>query len=104
MCSSDLPLKMVLPEEGLIYIMLGSAIMKGAPHPNAARLAANFAVSRQAQAFSAAAGRIPVRADVTPTPPDALQRIAGRTLVSTAFGPEDDRKWKRTFDELFKRR
>lgn len=79
-------------------------VSANAAHPNAARLAANFAVSRQAQAFSAAAGRIPVRADVTPTPPDALQRIAGRTLVSTAFGPEDDRKWKRTFDELFKRR
>ena len=75
-----------------------------APHPNAARLAANFAISKQAQAFAATAGRIPVRADVTPNPPDALKKIEGRALVATSFGPEDDRKWKRTFNEFFRPR
>ena len=75
-----------------------------APHPNAALLAANFAVSRDAQAHSAIYGRMPVRADVTPNPPDALARLAGKAIVPTLFGPEDDRKWKRIFDELFRRR
>jgi iron(III) transport system substrate-binding protein len=75
-----------------------------APHPNAALLAANFAISREAQAHSAVYGRMPVRADVTPNPPDALARIAGKTILPTLFGPEDDRKWKRIFDEIFRRR
>ena len=75
-----------------------------APHPNAARLAANFALSAQAQMFSAKAGRIPVRGDVSPNPPDALTKISGKTLVATSFGPEDDRKWKRIFNEFFRPR
>ena len=75
-----------------------------APHPNAARLAANFAISQEAQAFGAKFGRIPVRADVTPNPPDAISRLKGRTIVPVVFGPEDERKWKRQFDELFRPR
>jgi hypothetical protein len=71
---------------------------------NAARLAANFAISAEAQAFGAKFGRIPVRADVTPNPPDALTRLKGRTIIPVVFGPEDERKWKRQFDELFRPR
>jgi iron(III) transport system substrate-binding protein len=90
--------------EPVSFHMVQTGVSAFAAHPNAARLAANFAVSRQAQQFSALSGRIPVRGDVTTTPPDALQRLAGRTLVATAFGPDDDRKWKRTFDEIFRPR
>ncbi len=79
-------------------------VSANAPHPNAALLAANFAVSREAQEHSAKFGRLPVRADVTPNPPDALTRIASKTVVPTLFGPEDDRKWKRVFDELLRGR
>jgi iron(III) transport system substrate-binding protein len=79
-------------------------VSANAPHPNAAVLAANFAVSREAQEHSAKYGRMPVRADVTPNPPDGLTRIAGRTVVPTLFGPEDDRKWKKVFDELLRGR
>ncbi len=75
-----------------------------APHPNAALLAANFAIGRDAQQHSATFGRLPVRADVTPNPPDALTRITGKTIVPTLFGPEDDRKWKKLFDELLRGR
>jgi iron(III) transport system substrate-binding protein len=75
-----------------------------APHPNAARLAANFIISQQGQAFAAKFGRVPVRGDVSPNPPDALAQIAGKTIVATSFDPEAERKWRRTFDELFRPR
>ncbi len=90
--------------EPVSFHMVQVGVSAFAAHPNAARLAANFAVSQQMQQLSANAGRIPVRADVKTTPPDALARIANKTLVFTAFGPEDDRKWKRTFDEIFRPR
>jgi len=75
-----------------------------APHPNAALLAANFAISQQGQAYGAKFGRTPVRADVQPNPPDSVSRLAGRTIVPVTFGPEDERKWKRTYDEIFRPR
>jgi len=84
--------------------MVQVGVSAQAPHPNAARLAANFAISQEAQAFGAKFGRIPVRADVTPNPPDAISRLKGRTIVPVIFGPEDERKWKRQFDELFRPR
>ena len=84
--------------------MVQVGVSSQAPHPNAARLAANFAISQEAQAFGANFGRLPVRADVTPNPPDALTRLKGRTIVPVVFGPEDERKWKRQFDELFRPR
>ena len=79
-------------------------ISVNAPHPNAALLAANFAVGREAQARSAEFGRMPVRADVATNPPDALVPLKGRTLVPTLFGPQDDRKWSKLFDELLRGR
>ena len=75
-----------------------------APRPNAARLAADYALSQEAQAFSAKFGRIPVRADVTPNPPDAVSRLKTGKIIPVVFGPEDERKWKRQFDELFRPR
>ena len=84
--------------------MVQVGVSAQAPHPNAARLAANFAISQEAQAFGAKFGRIPVRADVTPNPPDAISRLKGRAIVPVVFGPEDERKWKRQFDELFRPR
>ena len=75
-----------------------------APHPNAALLAANFAISQQGQAYGARFGRTPVRNDVQPNPPDSVSRLAGRTIVPVTFGPEDERKWKRTYDEIFRPR
>ena len=39
-----------------------------APHPNAAKLAANFLLSQQAQAFYTKFGRLPTRSDVTSNP------------------------------------
>jgi iron(III) transport system substrate-binding protein len=94
----------IFPLEPVSFHMVQVAISASAPHPNAARLAANYAISRQMQQMAAKSGRIPVRGDVETTPPHALDRLAGRTLVPTAFGPEEDRKWKRTFDELFRPR
>ena len=75
-----------------------------APHPNAALLAANFAISQQGQTYGAKFGRTPVRNDVQPNPPDSVSRLAGRAIVPVTFGPEDERKWKRTYDEIFRPR
>ena len=94
----------IFPLDPVAAFMVQVGVSAQAPHPSAARLAANFAISQEAQAFGAKFGRLPVRPDVTPNPPDALTRLKGRTIIPVVFGPDDERKWKRQFDELFRPR
>ena len=92
----------VLDPVAVFMVQVGMSVQS--PHPNAARLAANYAISQEAQAISAKYGRVPVRADVTPNPPDAISRLKGAKIAPVVFGPEDERKWKRQFDEIFRPR
>ncbi len=74
-----------------------------APHPNAAKLAENFVLSRQAQTFITRKGRFPTRADVPTNPPDIGERLKPMKVVPVLFNGTDQRKWQRTFNELFAR-
>ena len=75
-----------------------------APHPNAAKLAANFLLSQQAQAFYTKFGRLPTRSDVTPNPADAVKTLESRKVVPVLFNPEDERMWQKTFVSTFRQR
>jgi iron(III) transport system substrate-binding protein len=75
-----------------------------APHPNAARLAANFMLSQECQQFLAKFGRIPTRTDVASNPPGIVELMRTRKVVTELLTPEEERTWQRTFDSLFKPR
>jgi iron(III) transport system substrate-binding protein len=75
-----------------------------APHPNAAKLAANFMLSQECQQFLAKFGRIPTRADVASNPPGIVELMQKKKVLTELLTPEDERKWQRTFDALFKPR
>jgi len=75
-----------------------------AAHPNAARLAANFALSREGQSFLAKFGRLPTRADVAANPPGVIEALTARKVVSVLLNPDEEKKWQRAFDGLFRRR
>ena len=75
-----------------------------APHPNAALLAANFMISREAQQFAAITGRLPTRDDVEPTPKDALVRLHAKKIIPVLISGEESRAAQKTFDEIFKKR
>jgi iron(III) transport system substrate-binding protein len=75
-----------------------------APHPNAARLAANFMLSQECQQFLAKFGRIPTRMDVASNPPGIVELMQTKKVVTELLTPEDERKWQRLFDMLFKGR
>ena len=80
------------------------ALNPKAPHPNAAKLAANFMLSQEAQAFAAKTGRIPTRPDVTPNPPDVLTRLQQAKVMPYALSGDQIKASQRTFDEIFKKR
>jgi len=71
-----------------------------APHPNAARIAANFLLSEPAQRQLAAKGRIPTRRGVETNPPGALQALEGKKIIPIQFNGEEESRWRRLFSEL----
>ena len=88
-----------------VAVFFGSvAVNPLAPHPKTAALAANFVLSKEAQHMLTTAGRLPVRPDVTPNPPDAVTRLAGHKIIVVDFPGEEEKKWQRTFQELFRPR
>lgn len=74
---SGAPVGFVYPSEGTAVVQDGSAIVKGAPHPTAARLFLDFTVSREAQELAVDKyGRRSVRKDVgSPAGLPPLDRI-----------------------------
>lgn len=88
-----------------VAVFFGSvAVSPLAPHPKTAQLAANFVLSAQAQHMLTTAGRLPVRADVMPNPPDAITRLGQRKIIVVDFPGDEEKKWQRTFQELFRPR
>ena len=75
-----------------------------APHPNAARLAANFMLSQECQQFLAKFGRLPTRKDVQSTPPGIVDMLTQKTVITVLMSPDEERKWQRQFNQLFKGR
>ena len=69
-----------------------------------ARSAANFHLSKEAQHMLTTAGRLPVRADVMPIPPDAVPRLGQHKLIVVDFPGDEEKKWQRTFQDLFRSR
>ena len=75
-----------------------------APHPNAARLAANFMLSQECQQFLAKFGRLPTRKDVPSNPPGLTEMLTQKKVITVLMSPDEERKWQRQFDQLFKGR
>jgi iron(III) transport system substrate-binding protein len=75
-----------------------------APHPNAARLAANFMLSQECQQFLARFGRLPTRKDVPSNPPGVIEMLTQKKVITVLMSPDEERKWQRQFDQLFKGR
>ncbi|MBI4574309.1 MAG: extracellular solute-binding protein [candidate division NC10 bacterium] len=71
------PIGLIYPSEGTAITLDGSAIMKNAPHPNAARLFLDFTVSKEMQDLMVSRfGRRSVRKDVgSPAGLPALDQI-----------------------------
>jgi iron(III) transport system substrate-binding protein len=58
-----------------------------APHPNAARLAANFMLSQECQQFLAKFGRLPTRKDVPSNPPGVTEMLTQKKVITVLMSP-----------------
>ena len=77
------PVKQVRPEEGLGITQNSMALIKNAPHANAAKLWIEWNMSEEGQMALAATGQGPVRKGITAGEPEA-------TIGTTKILPRDD--------------
>ena len=88
-----------------VVLMFGQVgVNAKAPHPNAARLGANFLLSREAQQFLTKYGRIPTRTDVASNPPGIVDTLKKKKIITVLLTPEEEKQWQKTFEALFKPR
>jgi iron(III) transport system substrate-binding protein len=73
-----------------------------APHPNAAKLLANFLISGEAQQMRTQWGRIPSRMDIESNPPGILKAFEGKQQIQPHLSDQDDAKWQKAFNQTFK--
>jgi iron(III) transport system substrate-binding protein len=74
-----------------------------APHPNAAKLAGNFVLSQEAETFMTKKGRLPTRPDVATNPPEVGEMLKRAKIMPVVFNADDQKKWQKTFNEVFGR-
>jgi len=80
------------------------AVSASAPNPNAARLAANFMLSRDCQVFYTKFGRLPTRTDVETNPPGIVKQVAVRKVLRTQFSQAEEKRLRQAFAELLRKR
>ena len=85
----------------LIFGAVGINVL--APHPNAAKLAENFVLSREGQVLITRKGRFPTSPDVPTNPPEVGQLLESMKIMPVVFDGTEHRKWQKTFNELFRR-
>lgn len=75
-----------------------------APNPKTGLLAMNYILSKEGQSLATKWGRIPVRTDVATNPADIAQKLAGHKIVAVNLNTEEERNYRRIYDEIFRKK
>lgn len=88
---------------GPVALIFGSiGVSANAPNPNAARLLANYSLSREAQAQLTKRGRIPTRLDTPSNPPEVSETLRKQKIVTAVLSAAEQKRWQSEFQKLFK--
>jgi iron(III) transport system substrate-binding protein len=86
-----------------VALIFGSVgIAANAPNPNAARLLANYALSREAQTILTKRGRIPTRPDTPSNPPEVSETLLKQKVITAVLSATEQKRWQSEFQKLFK--
>ena len=80
-----LPIKVVIPKEGAPYATMEFAMLKNAPHPNAARLLMNHFLEEESQLLYANAWMLPVVSGIAEKANDDAKPFANAKLMGQAL-------------------
>ena len=88
-----------------VALIFGSVgVAATAPHPNAARLLANFVLSKEGQTFLTKFGRLPTRPDTPSNPPEVSETLLKQKVIGAVFSAAEQKKWATEFNTLFKKK
>ncbi|HTK13371.1 MAG TPA: ABC transporter substrate-binding protein [Xanthobacteraceae bacterium] len=95
------PIATVYPTDGTFIIPSPTAVIKGSPHPNAAKLLAEFMISPEAQKLFPVDGGYAARTDVDP--PKGNPKLADVKSIPIDYVQvgKDSATVKRKFNEIF---
>ena len=96
-----LPVKLVLPDDGAPYTEFDCAVMKNAPHPNAARVFINHFIDIESQITYANTWNIPVTKGAAERANVNSRRVAGAKLMGK-IPPERDADLYKIAEDIFK--
>ena len=96
-----LPVRVITPKEGVAYVRLDNAMLKNAPHPDAARLFMNYYISEENQLMIASMGMLPVIKGVQEKAPPEKRVLDGAKLMGTIH-VETQAKWLALASEIYK--
>jgi iron(III) transport system substrate-binding protein len=89
-----LPVKVLIPDEGIPYLSFGMAVLRDAPHPNAARIFMSFVLDDDQQTLLATGGFGPSVAGMADKIPEDLRPLVQPKLLGTSTPSR--------FDEMLK--
>jgi iron(III) transport system substrate-binding protein len=93
--------KMIYPTEGVFFVSAPTAILKSSSHPDAAKMFAQFMISRAAQAMIAESGIHSSRLDIAPPAGQPALNAVTRIPVDLDYIEEHGRELKTKFSEIF---
>jgi iron(III) transport system substrate-binding protein len=86
-----LPVKFLTPKEGLPYVGYDLALLRNAPHPNAARLLMEYYLGRKMQQSFANLGLLPVTSDTLSEVDPAVAELEKGKLLGTTEAARMDK-------------
>ena len=96
-----LPIKAIVPQEGVPYVPFGSSLLKGAPHPNAGRLFMNFLLEPEQQVAFALEGFRPAARDMGPRIPEDIRPLTQAKAMGTT-DPSKTQAYLNLASEIYK--
>ena len=95
------PIKTLYPSDGVFVIPSPTAIIKGSPNPNAAKLFAEFMISEEVQKLFPADGGFAARSDIAP--PAGSPALSSLKILPVDYDylEKEAPRIKRRFNEIF---
>jgi iron(III) transport system substrate-binding protein len=78
-----LPVKVIVPQEGIPFVAFGTALLKNPPHPNAGRLFMNWLLEPDQQLVLALEGFRPAARDMGPRIPEDIRPLTQAKAMGT---------------------
>lgn len=95
------PIRTVFPSDGVFIIPSPTAVIKGSPNPNAAKLFAEYMLSDSVQSIFPKAGGYAARSDIAP--PEGSPEVRSLKILPVDYDyiEKESARIKRRFNEIF---